>query len=100
MLELTRLNGNRFFVNSDLIQYAEAAPDTVLTLVTGEKLVVSETCGQVVAAALAYRSQVLRATWPDAAAALTARTAHDAATSRKPSQNGPIPLSVLEHKRS
>ena len=44
MIELTRLNGSRLAVNCDLIKYAEAAPDTMLTLVTGEKLVVLEPC--------------------------------------------------------
>lgn len=78
MLELTRLNGNRLFVNGDLIQYVEAAPDTVLTLVTGDKLVVRETCGKVIAAALEHRAHVLRLAWPDAAIALSARTAREA----------------------
>jgi hypothetical protein len=40
MIELTRLNGSPLAINCDLIKYAEAAPDTVLTLITGEKLVV------------------------------------------------------------
>ena len=48
MIELTRLNGNLLVVNSDLIQYAEASPDTTLTLVNGEKLVVRESCGEVI----------------------------------------------------
>lgn len=37
MIELTRLNGEHMVVNSDLIRYAEASPDTVITLVTGDK---------------------------------------------------------------
>jgi flagellar protein FlbD len=32
MIERTRLNGNRLAVNSDLIQFAESAPDTLLTM--------------------------------------------------------------------
>ena len=40
MIELTRLNGSRLSINCDLIKHAESAPDTVLTLITGEKLVV------------------------------------------------------------
>ena len=35
MIELTRLNGSRLSINCDLIKYADSAPDTVLTLVTG-----------------------------------------------------------------
>lgn len=79
MIELTRLNGNCLTVSCDLIKYAEASPDTVLTLITGEKLVVLESCAQVQQLALDYRSEILRRAWPDAAAALTAKVAFDAA---------------------
>jgi flagellar protein FlbD len=72
MVALTRLNGHRFFVNCDLIKYSEAAPDTVLALVNGEKLVVTETPEQVMQAILTYRAEVLRRAWPEAASALSA----------------------------
>ena len=58
MIQLTRLNGNPLVVNSDLIKYAEASPDTVLTLVNGEKLVVLESCDEVVRRTVAYRAEV------------------------------------------
>ncbi len=45
MIQLTRLNNTRLAVNSDLIKYVEEAPDTVITLLNGEKLVVRETTG-------------------------------------------------------
>jgi flagellar protein FlbD len=48
MIELTRLNGNPLYVNCDLIKWAEAAPDTMLTLINGEKVVVRESCAEVV----------------------------------------------------
>ncbi len=48
MIELTRLNGNPLYVNCDLIKWAEAAPDTLLTLINGEKIVVRESCEQLV----------------------------------------------------
>lgn len=59
MIELTRLNGNRLAVNSDLIQFAESAPDTLLTMVTGEKLIVSESLTQVVDRMAAYRARTI-----------------------------------------
>ena len=58
MIQLTRLNGNPLVVNSDLIKYAEASPDTVLTLVNGEKIVVLESCAEVVRRTAEYRAQV------------------------------------------
>jgi flagellar protein FlbD len=72
MIELTRLNGQKLFVNCDLLKYAEASPDTVLTLVTGDKLVVRESCAEVVAQAVAFRARVLGEAWPDGAAGLGA----------------------------
>ena len=78
MIELTRLNGNRLDVNCDLIKYAEAAPDTVLTLITGEKLVVHESCDEVSQRILTYRSNVLHCAWPEASAPLSAKSAHGA----------------------
>ena len=42
MIELTRLNGSPMMLNSDLIKTAESSPDTMLTLINGEKLIVRE----------------------------------------------------------
>ena len=42
MIQLTRLNGKPLIVNADLIKFIENLPDTVLTLITGDKLVVRE----------------------------------------------------------
>jgi len=92
MIELTRLNGHKLTVNCDLIRYAEATPDTTLTLVTGEKLIVLETPAEIVERVIALHSLTLRGAWPTALAALTARAAHDAA--HTPHE----PFSDLTHK--
>ncbi|MDQ2834669.1 MAG: flagellar FlbD family protein [Acidobacteriota bacterium] len=78
MIELTRLNGSPLAVNCDLIKYAEAAPDTVLTLITGEKLVVLEACGEIIERTRLYRACVLQTAWPEAYSALVAKSASDA----------------------
>jgi flagellar protein FlbD len=59
MIELTRLNGNPMVLNSDLIKTAEASPDTMLTLINGEKLIVREDCAEVVERVIAYRARLL-----------------------------------------
>src|SRR5579872_985907 len=59
MIELTRLNGKPMVLNSDLIKTAEASPDTMLTLINGEKLIVREEIAEVVERVLAYRSRLL-----------------------------------------
>lgn len=59
MIALTRLNGSRFAVNSDLIERIDASPDTVLTLVDGTKYVVAEPLDEVIEAIRAFRSSVV-----------------------------------------
>ncbi len=59
MIELTRLNQRRLSLNADLIKYVEQSPDTVLTLVTGEKLVVKESAAEVVQKVVEYRRMLL-----------------------------------------
>jgi len=59
MIELTRLNGRPMVVNSDLIKTAEASPDTMLTLINGEKLIVREEIAEVVEKILMYRARLL-----------------------------------------
>jgi flagellar protein FlbD len=59
MIELTRLNGTPIVLNSDLIKTAEASPDTMLTLINGEKIIVREACEEVTERVLAYRARLL-----------------------------------------
>lgn len=59
MIKLTRLNNQPLVVNCDLIKSVENAPDTVLSLVTGEKIIVRETTEQVLERVIAFRRAVL-----------------------------------------
>lgn len=61
MIELTRLNGTPILLNSDLIKTAESSPDTMLTLINGEKLIVRENLHDIKERVLAYRSALLTA---------------------------------------
>ena len=58
MIRLTRLNNRPLVVNSDLIKFIENAPDTVITLVSGEKIVVLETAQEVINRIIEYRRQL------------------------------------------
>ena len=42
MIEVTKLNGTKFLINSNLIGIVEETPDTVLTLTDGKKMIVKE----------------------------------------------------------
>ena len=55
MIKLTKLGGETFVLNADLIRYVEARPDTFITLTTGERLVVAESMDEVVRRAVAYQ---------------------------------------------
>lgn len=54
MITLTRLNGQRFVLNADLIRTVEERPDTVITLTTGERMVVKEAADRVVEKTVEY----------------------------------------------
>jgi len=58
MIWLTRLNGNRFVLNSDLIKSMESTPDTVITLTQGEKLMVKENVDRVIQLTIDYRRKL------------------------------------------
>jgi uncharacterized protein YlzI (FlbEa/FlbD family) len=60
MIRLTRLNKQPLALNSDLIKFIEYAPDAVITLVNGEKIVVLETWEQIVDQIVEFRRSVLR----------------------------------------
>jgi flagellar protein FlbD len=54
LIRLTRLNNSPFVVNADLIKTIEERPDTIITLVTGETMMVREKSDEVVARAIEY----------------------------------------------
>ena len=58
MIRLTRLNNRTLVVNADLIKFIENAPDTVITLVTGEKIVVLESAEEVMDKILQFRREL------------------------------------------
>lgn len=54
MIALTRLNGKPFVVNAEQIRTVESTPDTTITLITGERLIVRESMEEVVDRAVEY----------------------------------------------
>ena len=57
MIKLTRLDGESFVLNADLIRYIERRPDTFITLISGERIVVGETMEVVIERAVQYQQQ-------------------------------------------
>jgi flagellar protein FlbD len=82
MIQLTRLNNHPLAVNSDLIKFVEQAPDTVITLVNGEKIVVRESAQEVLERVVQFRRSVLQGTmlWWDNRSALPPAVDGDSGT--------------------
>ena len=64
MIVLTRLNSKPLMVNSDLIKFVEQSPDTVITLLNGEKLLVRESAEEVRNLIAQFRRSLLAGLFP------------------------------------
>jgi flagellar protein FlbD len=55
MIKLTRLNGAEIVVNADQIKYVESTPDTIVTLMNNEKVLVSDSVDDVIEKVVAFK---------------------------------------------
>ncbi len=60
MIKLTRLNGDQFVLNAELIRFVERRPDTYITLTTDDRLVVQESLEEVVERSIEYSRRIRR----------------------------------------
>lgn len=60
MITVTRLNGKPIVVNADLIRSVEENPDTTMTLLNGDHIIVKESMAQVVDKAVEYGRSLRR----------------------------------------
>lgn len=58
MIEVTRLKGKKMVVNAELIEMIEETPDTVITLTSGKKFVVSEPADEIVKLVIDYKRKI------------------------------------------
>ena len=58
MIRLTRFDGKDFFVNAELIQSVESIPDTIITLISGEKIIVAEPADKVIELTIEYKKKI------------------------------------------
>ena len=73
MIHLTRLNHHPIAVNCDLVKFIESSPDTTLTLINGEKIIVLEAPTEILTRIGTWRAHILALAWPDG---LHAHAAH------------------------
>jgi len=55
MILLTLLNGKKIVVNAEYIKTVEALPDTIISFINGEKLMVKERVEDVVEKVITYK---------------------------------------------
>jgi flagellar protein FlbD len=58
MIHLTRINHLPLILNSDLIEHIEATPDTVVSLTTGQKMIVLESPSEIIDRVVLFRQRV------------------------------------------
>jgi len=58
MIELTKLNGDTFWLNPHQIEYIEKTPDTNLFMLSGKHITVREDIPTVLERIVAYRSRI------------------------------------------
>lgn len=58
MIKVKRLNDKEFVINDNLILYIEETPDTVITLTTGQKIVVMESVDEVIEKIIEYNARI------------------------------------------
>lgn len=59
MILLTKINNNPIAVNSDLIEYIEETPDTVITLTNSDRVVVREGMADIIDKVVQYKRLIM-----------------------------------------
>lgn len=58
MIKLNRINGKELVINSDLIEFIEETPDTVISLTTGRKIIVGESVDDIIRKIVEYKRKL------------------------------------------
>ncbi len=56
---MTRLGGQALYLNSDLIEFMEATPDTIIVMTSGKRVIVLEQVADVVKRIVEYRRRIV-----------------------------------------
>jgi len=98
VIVLSRLNGQLVAINPDLIIWIEVLPDTTISMVGGDKILVRESLDEVIGRVIAFRSSFgkVEALRPASqAAALAAARHQQAQLSHRSSTRPPPPRSIF-----
>ena len=64
MIEVTKLNDTKLLVNAELIETVEETPDTVISFVTGKKIIVKESRQEVKNLVILYKRDFMASGLP------------------------------------
>ena len=59
MIQVTLLDGSLMVLNSDIIEHIDATADTVVSLTTGQKIVVVQSADEIVKRVVSFRRAIL-----------------------------------------
>ena len=62
MIEVTRLNDTKLLINSDQIEFVEETPDTVISFLSGKKIIVKESRQEIKNLVKSYRKDIFAGT--------------------------------------
>jgi len=60
MIKVTTLDKREMILNAELIERIESVPETVITLTSGKKILVTQTAEEIVERVIAYRRRVFQ----------------------------------------
>ncbi|MGI9859994.1 flagellar FlbD family protein [Moorella naiadis] len=60
MIKVTTLDKREMVLNAELIERIESVPETVITLTSGKKILVTQTAAEIVELVIAYRRRILQ----------------------------------------
>lgn len=58
LIEVTRLKGTKIIINAELIEVIEETPDTVITLTSGKKIIVTESGKEITNLVIEYKRKI------------------------------------------
>lgn len=57
MITVTRINNQPITINAEIIEFVEATPDTIISTMTGKKILVKDSVEEVIEKIIAYRQR-------------------------------------------
>ena len=58
MIKVKKINGRDLIINAELIEFIEKTPDTIISMTTGKKIIVKDTCDELIKKVIEYRREI------------------------------------------